>query len=136
MSYNVSTQNVSLGSGQSETVVVVQDTNSNTNNEQSVSVAVDYSDYYSRIATATETLLSVIENMQQDIDLIKQHLDVIQDRGSDRNKGLYFGNTENGNLTPRQQRAVVLNAIKSSGGLDGLKDEIENPTSLPTGDNE
>lgn len=56
MAYTLSTQNFTGESGVQETAIVVQDTNSNANNEQPTAVAIDYSSYLARIATALETI--------------------------------------------------------------------------------
>lgn len=56
MAFTLTTDTITGESGLPETVIVVQDTNSNANNEQPTAIAIDYSGYLARIATALETI--------------------------------------------------------------------------------
>lgn len=122
-----------------------------------ISIAVDYVSVYGRIASAlenlsanvnilnsnlanTNSLLTNISTTLTSIDgswkNIDGYIDNINERGDNKNKGFYVQQIENeqdGRLNNRQQRAITISALKKSGSLDDIKEEIRNPTSLPTG---
>jgi hypothetical protein len=60
LAFTLTTQNFTGESGEQETAIIVQDTNSNANDEQPTAVAIDYSSYFARIATALETIAEQI----------------------------------------------------------------------------
>jgi predicted nucleic acid-binding Zn-ribbon protein len=116
-----------------------------------LSIAVDYTDYYIRIASAIENLtvvlaqantnlssindslsnsvvsLSSINNSLKNIDT---YIDNLNDRGSDKLKGIYVASE--GAFTNQQNRALVMSELKKDEvALQELEDEINNPTPLP-----
>lgn len=95
-------------------------------NSSLLTIAVDYTDILLRIATASEQISA-------NLAFIKSYIDNINERGSNQNQGFYVRNidTADGNLTPTQQRAVIMSALKTSGSLTAVEEEIRNPTQLP-----
>jgi predicted nucleic acid-binding Zn-ribbon protein len=94
------------------------------------------------IATNTTAIKNSLSAIESDIDTIKNeiitidnHLDNISDRGTDLNKGFVFRSyNDPDSLNSKQQRAVIVSALKKSESLPDVVNEIRNPTPLPTGE--
>lgn len=113
-----------------------QNANSNTS---SLSIAVDYANVFLRLAVAAENVSANLNNLNSqlitlntNIASIKSYIQNIDDRGSDNTKGFLVKSIEtpDENLTPAQQRAITISALKNAGTLDSVKEEIQNPTQL------
>jgi len=72
MSYTITLDPTVLASGESENVIVLVDTSGSVSQE--VALAVDYTDYYSRIATAIETIATNSTTIASKITSIEDHL--------------------------------------------------------------
>lgn len=141
-------------------IVAYEDFQNANSNTSSLSIAVDYANVLVRIATALENIsanLNTLNNHVVNTNVLLSNTNVllsntnsilnvtssailnidgyiqnIDDRGSDNTKGFLVKSIEtpDENLTPAQQRAITISALKNAGTLDSVKEEIQNPTPL------
>ncbi|MGM0535550.1 MAG: hypothetical protein ACQER5_05685 [Pseudomonadota bacterium] len=100
---------------------------------------IDYSEDYARLATALESIDDhLVERLDALIALTEaanalrtQLLETQQgmlERMSDESLGVY---TRGAGDELRLSRAATINALKQSGQLDEVRDEMQSPTSMP-----
>ena len=77
MSYTITIDTQTLASGETENVVVLTNTTGGASEE--TSVAVDYTDYYSRIATALETIATNSTTIADNVTTIANEITTIDD---------------------------------------------------------
>lgn len=85
MSYTLTVDTQTLASGETENVVILTNTTSGASEEYSV--AIDYTDYYSRIATALETIATNSTTIAQKITSIDTNIDALKEAGDPRSTG-------------------------------------------------
>ena len=92
---------------------------------------VEFTTEYMNLITDIRDALQVIANTHTNID---SSINTLATRGSDLGSGIItkpLVDDAGGGLNASQQRALIVSAIKESGRLDELEEEINNPTDLP-----
>lgn len=93
----------------------------------SINVFLDY------VSTIKNTVVE-ISNTQNDISntmlIMQTDISEITNRANTKAKGIWTRNYESV-FTREQSRALTMAAVKDAGGVDKVRDEINNPTPLP-----
>lgn len=89
-------------------------------------ITIDYTAEFTAISNTLITISSTLATIQASIT-------ALQTRGTTAGQGIITAPITSGatGLSAAQQRAVTVSALKESGVLDKVSQEINNPTTLP-----
>jgi hypothetical protein len=117
MAVTITESTITGESGVDETVVIAE----NTSNVEPISIEIDYSGYFARIATAMETIATNSTTVAQKITSIDTNIDALKEAGDPRSIGDGIRVTQ-----PYGQLylAYLWKEILQGGFLDGYTDSV------------
>lgn len=96
-------------------------------------ITIDYTAEITALAANVASMNSTLSTISTTLITIKDSIEALETKGTTSGQGIITAPITSGatGLSSAQQRAVTVAALKDSGVLEKVSQEINNPTALP-----
>ena len=96
-------------------------------------ITIDYTTEITALAANVSSLSSTLSTISSTLITIQESISALETKGTTSGQGIITAPITSGatGLSSAQQRAVTVAALKDSGVLEKVSQEINNPTTLP-----